>query len=119
MATREENLKKINAELEQLSDDELEKVVGGAYETWNDRVNFINLAGNTFYKGDFKDGSFAATEVECAFKRAGMYLGLKISASLGYGGPDESPNVYYLDGKEIPRDELWKIIREAYAAHKK
>ena len=29
MATREENLKKINAELEQLSDDELEKVAGG------------------------------------------------------------------------------------------
>ena len=30
MATREENLKKINAELEQLSDEELEQVVGGA-----------------------------------------------------------------------------------------
>ena len=29
MATREENLKKINAELEQLSDEELEKVAGG------------------------------------------------------------------------------------------
>ena len=29
MATREENLKKINAELEQLSDEELEKIAGG------------------------------------------------------------------------------------------
>ena len=29
MATREENLKKINAELEKLSDDELEKIAGG------------------------------------------------------------------------------------------
>ena len=29
MATREENLKKINAELEQLSDEELDQVVGG------------------------------------------------------------------------------------------
>ena len=29
MATREENLKKINEELEKLSDDELEKVAGG------------------------------------------------------------------------------------------
>ncbi len=29
MANREENLKKINAELEQLSDEELEKVAGG------------------------------------------------------------------------------------------
>ena len=30
MATREENLKKINDELEKLSDDELEKVAGGS-----------------------------------------------------------------------------------------
>ncbi len=30
MATREENLKKINDELEQLSDEELEDVAGGA-----------------------------------------------------------------------------------------
>ena len=29
MANREENLKKINAELEQLSDEELEQVAGG------------------------------------------------------------------------------------------
>jgi|GEM_PF-1909140 len=30
MATREENLKKINDELEKLSDEELEKIAGGA-----------------------------------------------------------------------------------------
>ena len=29
MATREENLKKINAELEQLSDEDLEEIAGG------------------------------------------------------------------------------------------
>ena len=36
MATREENLKKINAELNKLSDDELDKVAGGCmdYHTW-------------------------------------------------------------------------------------
>ncbi len=31
MATREENIKKINEELEKLSDEELEKVAGGAH----------------------------------------------------------------------------------------
>lgn len=31
VATREENLKKINEELEQLSDEELDKVAGGSW----------------------------------------------------------------------------------------
>ena len=31
MATREENIKKINVELEKLSDEELDKVAGGFY----------------------------------------------------------------------------------------
>ena len=35
MANREENLKKINAELEQLSDEELEKIAGGFYARSN------------------------------------------------------------------------------------
>ena len=35
MATREESLKKINAELEKLSDDELEQVAGGFYARSN------------------------------------------------------------------------------------
>ena len=36
MANREENLKKINAELEQLSDEELEKIAGGFYARSNE-----------------------------------------------------------------------------------
>ena len=35
MASREENLKKINAELGKLSDEELEKVAGGFYARSN------------------------------------------------------------------------------------
>ena len=35
MANREENLKKINAELEKLSDEELEKIAGGFYARSN------------------------------------------------------------------------------------
>lgn len=31
MATREENIKKINAQLEQMSDEELERVAGGSW----------------------------------------------------------------------------------------
>ena len=36
MATREENLKKINAELEQLSDEQLEEIAGGA--KWIEKI---------------------------------------------------------------------------------
>ena len=39
MAKREENLKKINEELEKLSDEELEKVAGGA--RWFDSLRMI------------------------------------------------------------------------------
>ena len=35
MANREENLKKINEELEKLSDEELEKIAGGFYARSN------------------------------------------------------------------------------------
>ena len=48
MATREENLKKINAELEKLSDDELDKVAGGqiirmSAHDIEDKINHINI----------------------------------------------------------------------------
>ena len=36
MANREENLKKINAEFEKLSDEELEKIAGGFYARSNE-----------------------------------------------------------------------------------
>ena len=103
---------------EVMDESELEEVAGGLYETWKDRVNFINLGGG-FYKGDYKDGTFSATEVEKAFKKMGEYLGINISASLGFDRPGASPNSYYLDGKKISRDELWSIINEAYSVNKK
>jgi len=44
MATREENLKKINEELEKLNDEELEKVAGGFY------VRYARYNGGEFEK---------------------------------------------------------------------
>ena len=103
---------------EALNDEELEEVVGGYYDTWNDRVNFIKLGGG-FYKGDNPNGSYSKTEVQNAFKKVGDHLGIKISADLHYDDtPGKSPNRYYLDGKQISRDELWSIINEGFAANK-
>jgi len=57
MATREENIKKINEELEKLSDEELEKVAGGAHfigkiydEKASAQQNQNNSTKNIFYK---------------------------------------------------------------------
>ena len=60
MATREENIKKINDELEKLSDDELEKVAGGdllrkshyekASAQQNQNNNQNNSTKNILYK---------------------------------------------------------------------
>ena len=47
MATREENIKKINDELEKLSDKELEQVAGGAYDQTAD-FKWYNNVYNTY-----------------------------------------------------------------------
>ena len=43
MATREENLKKINAELEKLSDEELDNVAGGGNIESSNDTRFLNV----------------------------------------------------------------------------
>ena len=53
MATREENLKKINAELEQLSDEELDNVAGG-YTGDADYVKLLKDFGDFLTSEKFK-----------------------------------------------------------------
>ena len=48
MANREENLKKINAELEKLSDEELEKIAGGRMMFMPEQNPNTDTAQNTF-----------------------------------------------------------------------
>ena len=98
---------------EALNDEELEEVVGGYYDTWHDYENFQKLGGG------FLEGKYSIGGVKKAFKKVGDHLGIKISANLYYDGtPGKSPNRYYLDGKQISRDELWSIINEGFAANK-
>ena len=54
MATREENLKKINNDLELLSDDELEQVAGGSA--------FVTEKGTIFGYGNILNGTLAGME---------------------------------------------------------
>ena len=53
MATREENLKKINAELEMLSDEELDKVAGGTYLESGDDAKKFQALGVKIYESTF------------------------------------------------------------------
>ena len=55
MATREENLKKINENLELLSDDELEQVAGGSIRVTEENAK---IAGVKLLKEDGSPGSF-------------------------------------------------------------
>ena len=55
MATREENIKKINYELEKLSDEELEGVAGGSWYITEEQAQ---KAGLTLKKEDGSPGSF-------------------------------------------------------------
>ncbi len=94
--------------------EELEGVVGGYYDTWHDYQNFQKLGGG------FYIGKYSKKAVMQAFTNVGKYLGINISAKLVYDDkPGQIQNKYFLDGKEISRDEMWSIIREGYAANKK
>ena len=55
MATREENIKKINVELEKLTDEELDKVAG---DSWLITEKEAKMAGLTLKKEDGSPGSF-------------------------------------------------------------
>ena len=99
---------------EALKDEELESVVGGRLDGWNDYKNIKKLeaAGKgTFYQ----DSHYTNSKVQDAFQKIGETLGLNISAKLQYDGAlSYNPNKYYLEGKEISRDELWDIINAGF-----
>ena len=99
MATREENLKKINADLEKLSDDELEQVAGGSIrDTTGDSEilydygcmdEYFSTVPATFHwktKSAAVDAGWARAGITCVTKPFG-------------------DNQYFLNGKEISRDE--------------
>ena len=55
MATREENIKKINTELEKLTDEELDQVAGGSWFITEEQAK---MSGLTLKKEDGSPGSF-------------------------------------------------------------
>ena len=109
MSKREENLKKINSELEKLSDEELEGVAGGNFgET---RVD-----SKILYNHGLMDTSYTGLEVMFSW----VSVSSKVDAAWAKIGitcvtkPWLSSNQYFKDGKEITRDEAIKYVKENF-----
>ena len=105
MATREENLKKINAELEQLSDEELEAVAGGTYlESGNDAKKFkelgINVYGSEIWGVPILNGS--------------DFTKLRDGVTIKDNGGIINANDYYIGDKKVSRDDAWNHINAQF-----
>ena len=108
MATREENLKKINAELEQLSDEELDQVAGGGYGETSDDGRFLYEYGLVDEKRGWGPTLLNWREyspkVDAGWKKAGITC-----CTSPFGD-----NQYWVAGKKISRDEAYKIVKEKF-----
>jgi len=110
MANRDENIKKINDELNKLSDDDLEKVAGGTYNNTAADSRILNKMGfkiegqsawDLFWSQQgFRD---TANEVNKVFSKAG------VSVDQAWGAVT---NRYYYGGEEITREKAFKILAE-------
>ena len=107
MATREENLKKLNAELEKLSDEQLEQVAGGKYSQTADDSRFLNiLNGSTNRYCGSRISFTSGTEIEEEIQRGWATVGIKFE----WHGMDD--NEYYLNGKKISQGEARRHAME-------
>ena len=110
MANREENIKKINDELNKLSDDDLEKVAGGTYNNTAADSRILSKMGfnvqgqsaaDLFWsQSGFRD---TADKVNRIFNKVG------ISVDQSWGAVS---NKYYYNGEEVSREQAFKIFAE-------
>ena len=101
MANREDNIKKINAELEEMTDEELEQVAGGTYKETAGDTRFLNdLAGLCDRFGATK-ALFYPGIVEDEACKGWSKIGITVSAGV-FGS-----NVYYLNGEKISRRQAF------------
>jgi len=108
MAKREENLKKINAELEQLSDEELEKVAGGNAQEMAADSRFLNtlLAGRPGQCDRYGNWTIGLSlgcydeEIKAAWRSVG--INAIVDQLMGGFGKH---NTYFHNGQELTQEE--------------
>ncbi|MBE8953096.1 MAG: hypothetical protein SR1Q7_08130 [Quinella sp. 1Q7] len=105
MATREENLQKINAELETMSDEELSMVAGGTKsETSGDSILL------------YEHGLMNNWYDQCAIEWRWLSLSPEVDAGWSKAGitcvtKPGSDNEYFMGGKQISRDEAYNYVK--------
>ena len=106
MATREENLKKINEQLEMLSDDELDAVAGGSTGETAEDSRFLNsLGGFCDRYGNFRIWSQDHDyEIRDAWERVGVEATIHGGNLITSG----ANNVYKINGQKVTRVEAMK-----------
>ena len=104
MATREENLKKINDTLEQMSDEELSMVAGGTKEETANDSRFLNsLNGSCDRHGEYMVGEpFFGPSIRIGITNAWKTVGID---AILHNNSRVHPNEYYLDGNKITQEE--------------
>lgn len=109
MATREENLKKINDELEKMSDEELELVAGGTPTGMSADTCVMAALGYDIKPTSAHlirtNGSILAETVQ---KMTAIFQ----SVGVGFAGSNDSriANVYIFNGQRIPRYAALELL---------
>ena len=103
MATREENLKKINDELELMSDEELEKVSGGTTTEMADDSRFLNsLNGSCDRYGEWRIGTqYHGEEIT----KAWATVGVKAELHSGFIFSKGEPNKYFIGSQQVTQEQ--------------
>ena len=109
MATREENIRKINVELEQMSEEELEHVAGGTWaQTANDSRFLNSLNGLTNNYSAFQIAATPGSKIQEEIQRGWAKVGIKFTWHNGA----ISGNEYYLDGQKITQSDARRHAME-------
>ena len=108
MANREENIKKINDELEAMSDEELEQVAGGTYKETAGDTRFLNDLAGLCDRFDETEAFFYNSTVSGEAVKGWNQLGISVDTSW------RGSNKYFKDGQELTRQEAFQFACEKY-----
>ena len=110
MTTREENLKKINDELEKLSDEQLEQVAGGDMQETEIDSHLLydyglisKWSNETYLLFHWKSSS---AKIDSAWAKAGITC---VTSPWAWEG-----NKYFAGSKQISREEAVKILKQKF-----